>query len=512
MENYRKMLIHISQGKASCNAIAKSRGISAATVRRAKKLLEEAALTEIEIVEMLDSELRVIFYPKSQPRAFEYPDYDDELRYIEKGYNLGEAHARYIDNVGVEAGLKYSAYCERIRNFKRSKKLVFRHTHQPGYAMQIDFAGYTPIGIENGAPKKFQLFIAVLPASLKISAIVVRSQSTADHIEANIHAIDDFGGVPERVVCDNLKAAVIRPGFNGGSIINPAFLAFADYYGMMVTPARVRRPQDKALVEISVKLVQRLLRLRLLAMPKLGLSDINKVLQLIVIALNERPMKRLGETREERFERLEKSVLMKLPAQRLEFFALPVERRVPPDYHIPFDKVHYSVPSQLVGKMVSVRASSMKVEIRYDGQPAALHVRSRAFHQYVTLDEHRTENHTRYVQYKFDDWRESLPPVIQGLVDNEINGSNNSRNRSRLMERIKKTIREYSIERLIKACDLALCNDALYFKHVKNLLKNNLEGRVPESQGKQMPAIKPQKNIRGSGYFGPDLAGDGGLS
>ena len=118
-----------------------------------------------------------------------------DSRYLEKGYNLTEAHARYIDNVGIESGLKYSAYCEQIRNYKRSQKLVFRHLHQPGYAMQIDFAGYRPVGIENGEIKKFQLFVAVLPASLKLAAVVVRTQSTSDHIEANIHALEDFGGV-----------------------------------------------------------------------------------------------------------------------------------------------------------------------------------------------------------------------------------------------------------------------------------------------------------------------------
>ncbi len=59
-------------------------------------------------------------------------------------------------------------------------------------------------------------------------------------------------GVPETICSDNLKAIVLRNKRGGEPEINPAFLAFADYYGTRVTPARVRRPKDKAAVEVAV--------------------------------------------------------------------------------------------------------------------------------------------------------------------------------------------------------------------------------------------------------------------
>ena len=80
------------------------------------------------------------------------------------------------------------------------------------------------------------------------------------------------------------------------------------------------------------------------------------------------------------------------------------------------------------------------------------------------------------------------------------------------MKRIKKATRVYTAARLAKACDLAIFNGAPNLKHVINLLENNLEEDSLGKPVKQLPLKKPQKNIRGSQYFDPDLAGHGGTS
>lgn len=504
MVDYRGILKHVLLGNASCNAIAAARGCSHNTVRRVKAIAHEQELTQTQLDQMSDTELHEMVLPSKRVAQKIPPNLEQDQQLLEKGYNRAETHARYMDEVGIENAVSYSAYCTQMREFLKSKELVFRHVHQPGYAMQIDFAGYAPIGEEDGTKKKFQLFVAVLPASHKLFAICTRSQSTSDHIEANIAALEYFGGAPETICPDNLKAAVTGRTRSGNPIINPVFLAFADYYNTRVTPARVRHPKDKAAVEVGVKLVQRLLRLKLNAMPRLNLGDINRTLFSVVEQLNARPMKRGGETREERFQRLDKPALIPLPKDRLQFLELPVDRRVSADHHIPYDRCNYSVPHRLIGKMVSVRASSKVVEIRHDGRTVAIHPRSFTADKFVTVDSHRPARHRAFIRQNFDDWKSTLHPDVEAVVDAEVSNQRRAGDRGELMARTRKLARDYGNDRLIAACGQARLNEALSLSHVKNLLINNRECQSSFDEA-DLPSITPKRNLRGSRYFQGDL-------
>jgi DNA replication protein DnaC len=71
-----------------------------------------------------------------------------------------------------------------------------------------------------------------------------------------------IGGVPKVVVCDNLKAGVAKPSrYEPG--INRTYQDLAEHYGFVVLPARVRKPRDKAKVEVAVLIVQRFVLARL---------------------------------------------------------------------------------------------------------------------------------------------------------------------------------------------------------------------------------------------------------
>jgi transposase len=393
MNRYKEMLKQAVRGKASCNAIAINRGFSHHTVRRWRDVAISLKLTEEAIDAMKDSELAKLFRSGRQVLSKAEPNSEYVETQLAQGYNLSECHQSYVESVGEAEAFAYSTFCQFIRQSQSTKAAVFRHNHIAGLTMQTDFAGYRPQGIEENCERKFELFLATLPASHYCFAFCVRSQSTLDHIEAYIAALEFFGGAPEILVTDNLKAAVIARPRRAAPVINPVMMCAADYYNMRVEPTRVRRPKDKAAVEVAVKLVQRLLRLRLRRQPLLPLSDINRILAEIIEQLNQKKMRRGNESRRDRFERLDRPALQPLPTERLQFVELPVNRRVQTDHHIPFSKSYYSVPYSLVGKLISVRSSSALVEIRFDGHVVAIHRRSYQEGDYVTLDIHRPENH-----------------------------------------------------------------------------------------------------------------------
>lgn len=96
--------------------------------------------------------------------------------------------------------------------------------------------------------------MACLPYSDYGFAMAVPTQRTDDFIHALQACLKNFGGVPQTLVPDNLKAAVTKASRYEPSI-NRVLEDFANHYETTVTPARVRKPKDKALVENQVKLI-----------------------------------------------------------------------------------------------------------------------------------------------------------------------------------------------------------------------------------------------------------------
>ena len=123
-----------------------------------------------------------------------------------------------------------------------------------------------------------------------------------------------------------------------------------------MVPARVRKPRDKSKVETGVQVVERWILARLRDRQFFGLAELNQAILKLLVELNQREMKHLGQSRLELFEELDRPVLAPLPVQPYEF-AFWKSARVHIDYHVAFEKHNYSVPHTLIGKEVDIRAT-----------------------------------------------------------------------------------------------------------------------------------------------------------
>ena len=101
-----------------------------------------------------------------------------------------------------------------------------------------------------------QVFAATLGASDYTSVEVEGTQSSEDWLSSHVRALAFFGGVPEMIVPDNLKTGVTHASRYEPEL-NRAYAEFAEYHGVAVIPARVRKPKDKALVEVHVQIIER---------------------------------------------------------------------------------------------------------------------------------------------------------------------------------------------------------------------------------------------------------------
>ena len=118
-----------------------------------------------------------------------------------------------------------------------------------GERLFVDYAGDgVPVVIDRltGEIRMAQIFVAVLGASSFTFAKATWTQALPDWIDAHVRAFEAIGGVPELVVPDNAKTAIVKASFYDPQV-NRTYAEMAAHYGTAVLPARPRKPRDKAM-------------------------------------------------------------------------------------------------------------------------------------------------------------------------------------------------------------------------------------------------------------------------
>lgn len=217
---------------------------------------------------------------------------------------------------GQSEGYGYSRFCDLHVAWRGKLSPTMRQTHPAGERMFVDYAGQTVDVIDGatGEVRAAQVFVAALGASNLTYAEARWTQALPDWIGCHVGAFAFFGGVARQVVCDNLKSGVIatcryEPG------ISRTYQEMAGHYGTAVLPGRVRRPRDKAKVEVAVQVVQRWILARLRNQRFFSLAELNAAIRALTMDLNNRTMRHLGTSRRALFEAVEQPALLPLSSR-----------------------------------------------------------------------------------------------------------------------------------------------------------------------------------------------------
>lgn len=280
----------------------------------------------------------------------DWPEVHQELK--GKGVTLQlpweEYHARHPD------GFRYSRYCELYRRWRCRADLTMRQVHRAGERLFVDYCCQTVPVVEGrtGEERQAQVFVAVWGASSYTTyAEASWSQGLSDWIGAHVRAFEFSGGVPEEaVVIDNLRSGVSR-ACRYEPELNPTYHDLAMHYGVAVLRARVRKPRDRAKVEVGVQVVECWILARLRHRQFFSLAEVNQAIRELLSQLNDRPFRKLPRSRRSLFEQLDRPALRALPAERF-LYAEWKKARVHIDYHVEVEGHYYSVPYQLVGQPV----------------------------------------------------------------------------------------------------------------------------------------------------------------
>jgi len=105
-------------------------------------------------------------------------------------------------------GYGYSQYCQLYKDWAKTLSISMHQIHKAGEKMFVDFSGLKGevVNSQTGEIEKAEIFVAVLGASGYTFAEACRDQSQHSVINAHNHAFHYFGGVPEMIIPDNMKA------------------------------------------------------------------------------------------------------------------------------------------------------------------------------------------------------------------------------------------------------------------------------------------------------------------
>lgn len=268
----------------------------------------------------------------------------------------------------------YESVKRYVRKVEGVTPLPFRRMEcAPGEEAQVDFGKGAWVASSDGTKRRPHLFRIVLSHSRKAYSEVVERQTTESFIRCLENAFRHFGGVPQKLVIDNLKAAVTKAHWYDPTL-NPKILSFAAHYGTVIMPTKPYTPRHKGKIEAGVKFVQdNALKARSFG----SLAEQNAFL------LDWE--KRVADTRihgttrqqvEQLFESVERPRLLPLPAMIFPAFS-EAPRTVHQDGHVEVAKTYYSVPPEYVGQKVWVRWEISVVRIfNQRMEQIAMHARS----------------------------------------------------------------------------------------------------------------------------------------
>ena len=486
--------------------IARSCGVSHTVVNDYLRRGREAGLSEAEIGQMSEEELkeRLKAAGLSETGKQRRPPPDWRKIYEEmrkKSVTLQLLWEEYKE-ANPEGYYRLSQFCELYHRWRKKLDISLRQTHKGGEKMFVDYAGQTvPVtDPETGVVRQAEIFVAVLGASNYTFSEATWDQSLESWIGSHIHAFEYYEGVTEIVVIDNLRSGVSK-ACRYEPDLNPTYHAMSVHYGTAVIPARVARPKDKAKVEVGVLIVERWILAALRNRTFFSLAELNQAIDELLEKLNTRPFKKLEGSRRSWFETLERGVLKALPLER---YVLTKWKKATAgiDYHVELEGHYYSVPYRFRQQDVELRYTNTTVEILFRGKRIASHLRDHRKGCHTTQSEHRPKNHQEYLDWppsRILSWAGTMGEATQKVAETIMASREHPEQGYRSCLGIFRLGKHYGRSRLEAACKRALAIGASRYKSIRSILENGLDREA-------LPEIKPapammHANLRGSDYY-----------
>jgi len=274
-------------------------------------------------------------------------------------------------------------YVRKVR--PRPPKAYLSLSFAPGESAQVDWGHCGTVAVGN-TKRNLSVFVMVLSYSRQMYIEFTLSQKQEHFLGCHQNAFEYFGGVPQSIMVDNLKSAVLEHKRGQTPRWNPCYAAFASDYGFDIAACNPRSPQEKGRVENAVGYVKKNF---------LAGRDFKDFAHIGPAArrwldqtANRRVHRATGKTPHALWEQ-EKAQLLPLPLNTPSA-ARGLRQRATGTFRLSIDTNRYSVPAEYAGHYLDVHLYAEKILIHHEGQLIAQHRRDYSRHE-----DHENPDHPR---------------------------------------------------------------------------------------------------------------------
>jgi transposase len=342
-------------------------------------LHEHQGLTASQIAHALALDPRTVAYwlrqerfrpRKSTPRASKLAPFKPQIVQMLDKYPYSAAQVfQRLREQGFAGG--YSIVKAYVRTVRPTRQPAFlKLAFAPGECAQVDWGsfGSVPVGQTS---RRLSFFIIVLCYSRMMYVEFTVSQTMEHFLACHQHAFEFFGGIPKRVMVDNLKSAVLKRALGEAPVFNPKYLDFATHCGFTIAPCNVGKGNEKGRVENGVGYVKK----NFLA--GLELPDFSALNPAARQWLDTVANVRLhSETRDKPVHALhkERPYLSPLPMHPFDI-ATVSQVRASRQFRITLETNHYSVPAHYAGQALTLKTSPDRLCLYHGDTLIARHIR-----------------------------------------------------------------------------------------------------------------------------------------
>ncbi len=415
---------------------------------------------------------------------------------IQAKLDLGLSAQRIYQDLTAEHGFTGSYYSVRrfVRHLEATQELPFRRLEcAAGEEAQVDFGTGAPLRLADGSRRRTHVFRIVLSHSRKGYSEAVTRQTTDDFLRCLENAWWYFGGVPQRLVLDNLRAAVSKADWYDPDL-NPKVRSFGAHYGVALLPTRPYTPRHKGKVERGIDYVQEnALKGRHFA----SLEEQNRFLldwerTVADTRLHGTTRRQVGN----HFSSVERPALQRLPVERFPCFQ-EARRTVHRDGHVEVERAYYSVPPEYLARRVWTRWDGRLVRIFNDRlEQIAVHVKHEPG-RFSTQSQHiggpKISGVERGAAWLLGQVRRLGPHSLRWaeamIQARGVEGV-------RVLQGLLNLAHRYPCDAIERACDVALSYGAYRLRTIRNLL----DRAAPRQE--QLPFLDEHPVIRQLSEYG----------
>lgn len=504
----QEMLRLLKRGYSN-RQIAKALQINRKTVDKYRTALEKAGalsgappeLTELEMI--LAEHFPFKAPPQNQSTVEPYRVRVTELH--EQGVETAAIRQR-LQEEHRYAGSYASVwrFVKQLETRDKDPDVTIRIEVSAGEEAQVDFGSAGKLlDPRTGKLRKAWVFVMTLSFSRHQYVEFVFDQRVETWLRCHINGFAFFGGVPERLVIDNLTTAITKACWENPQV-QRAYRECALHYNFLIAPCRVATPQHKGKVEQGG--VHYVKRNFLAGRPAGFLPETNR--DGLRWAMEVAGMRTHGTIRKkplEHFERLEKAQLQPLPPASYEP-GVWKQVKLHRDCHVVFENSYYSAPHRLVGDAVWVRGGLRDVRIYSESHElVAIHSRAASPGERFTLLDHLPAEKVPgmllsrpWCQKQAAAVGPATEQVVQALLDHR------PEDRMRSAGRLLGLAEQYDTQRLEKASERAVSFGELNYVTVRRILQQGLD-REPLVE---TPPVPPAARfVRSAQEFARNLLG-----